>query len=126
MPDTPSIGPSSKFLEMTLLNNQDENKYQNWLDFYKPKDIDPTTREPYDDVNYDYRGYWQANQPPPGVMGYGPLQFDNMHGVDTFKQHGHPTFSQESQYSRGPYDGGMWVGDNYLPQLPLAVSHKRR
>src|SRR5262245_16186890 len=94
--------------EVTRLSPNDERTYQKWIRHYKLKDIDPATGEPYDDVRYDIRGYWKANYVP-GMAGFGPPQFDGAHGPDTWKQHGHPTFSQESMYSRGPWDGGLWV-----------------
>ena len=68
------------------------------------------------DSHYDYRGYWKQ-------YGNAPIRFGIDHFTDTYKQHGHPTFSQESQYSRGPMDGGMWVNDQFLAQPPMAVSH---
>jgi hypothetical protein len=118
------LGPSRSLIEQTILNPNEERKYQQWLKHYQPKDIDPATGEPYDDVMYDYRGFWKANQGPDKMAGYGPIQFEGAHGPDTFKQHGHPTFSQESQYSIGPSDGGMWVGDELFQQPRMTRSNK--
>lgn len=59
------------------------------------------------DAYYDMRGFWKSTQGaahPPG---------SEQHFPDTFKQHGHPTFSVESQYSAGPYDGGRWADNAY-------------
>ncbi len=68
--------------------------------------------------HYDYRGYFKE-------FGDKPIQFGTDHFTDTYKQHGHPTFSQESQYSAGPRDGGMWLNDEtLLKQPPMAVSHE--
>jgi hypothetical protein len=110
--------------ETTRLSPDEEREYQRWVKHYALKDIDPRTGEPYDDVRYDMRGYWKANYLR-GMAGFGPPQFAGAHGPDTFKQHGHPTFSQESQYSRGPWDGGMWIPgtETLLQQPPMAVSH---
>jgi hypothetical protein len=69
------------------------------------------------DAHYDYRGAFLAGANP--ADGSGPQAG---HWPDTFKQHGHPTFSVESQYSRGPSDGGHWLGDLFLPHEPRAAS----
>jgi len=83
--------------ETTPLTPDEEKQYQTWLTTNKIEGAD----EP--DSYYDYRGYWKdtkgAPYPPPGGKGHGP---------DTYKQHGHPTFSVESRYSTGPNDGGHW------------------
>jgi hypothetical protein len=59
----------------------------------------------YDDPRalYDMRGFWKATQGAPHPPG------EQMHFPDTFKQHGHPSFSVESNYSQGPWDGGRWL-----------------
>jgi hypothetical protein len=97
--------------ETTLLNPAEEGHYQQWLQENGIRNADdPESR-------YDMRGFWKQTggaPHPPGQV---------QHFPDTFKQHGHPTFSQESQYSRGPWDGGMWVNDTLLAQPPMAVSH---
>lgn len=69
------------------------------------------------DSHYDYRGFFKKE-------GAKPVRFGIDHFTDQFKQHGHPTFSQESQYSKGPWDGGMWINDTFLAQPPMAASHK--
>lgn len=60
-------------------------------------------RQAYPDAagtyDYDLRGAWLA----------GAEQAANGHLPDTFKKPNHPTFSNESQYSRGPMIGGRWV-----------------
>jgi len=122
------VGPLQKDnLENTKLSPSEENDYQNWLRFYKNKDVDPKTNELFPDVRYDMRGYFKANTPDNSkgakVIGSGPPQFNEAHGPDTFKQHGHPTFSAESKYSRGPQDGGKWIpnSDTLIP--PPVSSH---
>jgi len=61
------------------------------------------------DSHYDYRGFYKDNGPV-------KYQWGKDHLPDTYKQHGHPTFSQESKYSAGPKDGGYWLGEQYIPQ----------
>ena len=112
-------------LETTILNPRDERKYQNWVKHYDVKDIDPQTGEPYDDVNYDTRGYWKSHTPFDRIAGYGPPHFESEHGPDTYKQFGHETFSQESKYAR-PGEGGMWLGKTFLEQPRMAVSHQQK
>src|SRR5262245_53424086 len=96
--------------ETTQLTPDEEAQFQQWVRANKITDLD------HPDSHYDYRGFWKANPNFSRAPG--------QHLTDQFKQHGHPTFSQESQYSRGAWDGGMWVGgDTYLAQPPMAVSH---
>lgn len=106
-------GPS----ETTPLSPAEEQAFQQWAIANRVPDVD------HPDSHYDYRGFWKATQGAPHPSG------EALHFPDTFKQHGHPTFSQESQFSRGPSDGGMWVGskvDTFLAQPPMAVSHDVR
>ena len=111
------IGPSSNFIremfnpERTRLSLDDEVKFQRWAVINGIRDVD------HPDSHYDYRGYWKSTNGSP----IDP----NQHFPDTFKQHGHPTFSIESQYSRGPYDGGLWNDDVFIPQLNPVISHRR-
>lgn len=111
--------------ETTQLSPLEQILFQKWVSDNKITDLD------HPDSHYDYRGFFQKEGPK-------PVQFGIDHFTDQFKQHGHPTFSQESQYSRGPSDGGMWVGnensygygnvklgpDTFLAQPKMAVSHK--
>ncbi len=102
--------------EITALTPAQEVAFQQWIKANGIQDLN----EP--DSHYDYRGFWlktQGQPHPPGKV---------QHFPDTFKQHGHPSFSQQSQYSAGPADGGMWVGpegpdQQYLAQPRMAVSH---
>ena len=93
--------------ETTQLSPLEEALFRRWVQTNNITDLDSP------DSHYDYRGFWKTGAPH--------KQGD--HFPDTFKQHGHPTFSIESQYSKGPYDGGMWNGENYMPQMTPAVSH---
>jgi len=96
--------------ERTLLAPQDEAAFQQWVQQNQLGDVD------HPDAHYDMRGYWK------GVAAKGADQSEInagdglRHFPDTYKQHGHPTFSVESQYSAGPYDGGRWVNnDAFVP-----------
>lgn len=96
--------------ETTLLTPAEEVAFQRWAKANNLTDVD------HPDAHYDYRGFWKEHptfQRAPGE-----------HLTDKFKQHGHPTFSQESQYSQGAYDGGQWVPNTFTPE-GLAVSHQR-
>ncbi len=89
--------------ERTALTPEEEVAFQRWVRENGITDLD------HPDSRYDYRGFWKATKGrphPPGSMEHFP---------DTFKQHGHPTFSQESQYSAGPWDGGRWAGEQFVP-----------
>src|SRR3990167_5120576 len=88
--------------DTTTLSPLEEALFQKWI----KENIDARTpgfmgwEEP--DSKYDMRGFFQdkerLGQWKPGD-----------HGPDTYKQHGHPTFSAESKYSRGLQDGGQWI-----------------
>jgi len=87
--------------EMTQLPPQQEAAFQAWGQQNGIRDLnDPQAK-------YDYRGYFKQT-------GGAPIK-PGQHYPDTFKQHGHPTFSIESRYSRGPHDGGRWEGETYVP-----------
>ena len=89
--------------ETTRLNKVEESEFRAWAKRNGITDVD------HPDSHYDYRGYWKS------VRGADHPQGE--HFPDTFKQHGHPTFSVESQYSRGPNDGGHWQGDQFIPSV---------
>lgn len=89
--------------ETTKLNPNEEAQFQEWAKTNGITDVD------HPDSHYDYRGYWQQTKGAPHQAGD--------HFPDTYKQHGHPTFSTESKYSRGSSDGGTWVGDKFVPGL---------
>jgi hypothetical protein len=88
----------------TELNPLDEMKFQKWIKDNNIKDLN----EP--DSYYDYRGFWKQNPDFKHSLG--------QHFPDTFKQPGHPTFSNESQYANTQNTGGRWAdNDVYIPQL---------
>lgn len=88
--------------EVTALSPQEEARFQQWTRARGITDVD------HPDSRYDYRGFWKAS-------GDVPIRFGVDHFPDTYKQHGHPTFSVESRYSRGPHDGGRWEGETFVP-----------
>jgi hypothetical protein len=88
--------------EVTPLQPDQVPAFVQWLINNRVRDLDDPQS------HYDYRGAYLAGLArDPGEEGHFP---------DTFKQHGHPTFSDESQYSRGYGDGGHWIGETYIPQ----------
>lgn len=94
--------------EVTPLTPQEEAQFQSWAAANGITDADmPEGR-------YDYRGYWLdvASKAADQTK----LYADGLHFPDTYKQHGHPSFSVESKYSTGPNDGGNWDGEVYIPQ----------
>lgn len=93
------VAPSRN--ETTSLNSNEEPKFQEWIKSNNITDLD------HPDSHYDYRGFWKEN---PGFQKSNPEQ----HFTDKFKQHGHPSFSRESQYSKGENDGGKWEGNNLV------------
>lgn len=91
--------------EITRLSPEDEKRFQRWIAANRIPDLD------HPDSHYDYRGYWKK-------YGDKPVRFGVDHFTDEYKQHGHPTFSVESNYSRGLQDGGQWI-DNTLVAPPM-------
>lgn len=86
--------------ETTQLAPKDEPRFRAWVKRYNIRDLD------HPKSHYDYRGAFLAGAKP-DAKGHWP---------DTFKQHGHESFSVQSKYSRGPQDGGRWQGNTYIPQ----------
>lgn len=86
----------------TKLLPQEETQFQNWVKQNKITDVD------HPDSHYDYRGYWKE-------VGNKPIRYGVDHFPDTYKQPGHPTFSDESIYAKGRTDAGHWDGDKFIP-----------
>ena len=99
--DLRGVAPMPTENDTTLLTPETEAKFQQWVVQNKIRDVD------HPDSHYDYRGAWLAGMSADPKAG--------MHWPDQFKQHGHETFSNESQYARGPYDAGHWEGDKFVP-----------
>ena len=93
--------------ERTWLTPDEERVFWAWAAANGIGDVDaPESR-------YDYRGYWKQIASKGGDAT--KVYDDGVHFTDQFKQHGHPSFSVESQYSEGPWDGGRWIGESYVP-----------
>ncbi len=88
--------------ETTRLGEDEERAFQAWAKKNNIRDVD------HPDSHYDYRGFWKDSGGPAIKGGVD-------HFPDTYKQHGHPTFSRESKYSKGEGDGGRWVGEDFVP-----------
>lgn len=80
--------------ETTRLSPERETQFQQWARTNNIRDVD------HPDSHYDYRGYFNQYGDQPHQQG--------THFTDEFKQHGHPTFSGESNYSKSFADGGHW------------------
>lgn len=97
--------------ETTRLTPTQEAAFQRWVARLGIADVDsPESR-------YDYRGAF-LDQLRPSINPTDGLP----HWPDTYKQHGHPTFSRESKYSAGEDDGGSWggmLGETFTPPRGL-------
>lgn len=100
--------------ETTTLSPHEELAFRAWAGQNHIRDVDAPGSL------YDYRGYWRdiASRGIDQRQRYP----DGLHFPDTYKQHGHPTFSVESRYSTGDTDGGSWSGETYVP-APSGTSH---
>ena len=103
--------------ERTSLTPSEELAYQLWLRQNNIRDADQPGSF------YDYRGYFK-NVAAKGGDATQQLG-DGLHFTDVYKQHGHPTFSVESQYSRGPQDGGRWLDDTTWVAPPNRIGQMR-
>ncbi len=83
----------------TPLSVLDELQFQHWKQQYAPNDSG---------ADYDLRGAYKS--------GFTPDPITN-HWKDEFKKPNHPTFSNESKYSRENPDlpAGSWMGENFIP-----------
>ncbi len=88
----------------TQLNPQEESLFEQWKKQYAPNDSG---------ADYDLRGAFKA--------GLTPAQ--NGHWNDEFKKPNHPTFSNESKYSRENPElpAGRWDGENFIPPNKYAM-----
>jgi len=92
---------AQRIAETTRLAAEEERRFQRWAQTAGIQDVD------HPDSYYDYRGYWKKYQPPMAPRKQGE------HFTDEFKQHGHPTFSNESQYA--DETAGSWEGEKFTP-----------
>lgn len=105
--DDPGVKAQAKTEgETTRLGPQQEAQFQAWA----KKNGIADANDPR--AHYDYRGFFIQSQGAPRRQGD--------HFPDTFKQHGHETFSEESGYSAGPGDGGTWKGETFTPSAQQA------
>lgn len=110
----PGVLEAQKKKETTLLSPIEEQLFKAWGKANGIEDVDAP------ESFYDYRGFFKATNGavhPPGSVEHFP---------DTFKQHGHPTFSIESIYSKGANDGGIWIGEDYVPEMKPEVPEDTR
>ena len=107
MPQDWFASNAPKDQEVTPLSTGEERAFKQWATTNKITDVD------HPESRYDYRGYWKdvASKGIDQRKAYD----DGLHFPDTYKQHGHPTFSIESKYSKGPNDGGRWEGEKFIP-----------
>lgn len=91
---------------------EQEMAFRQWLKANKVTDLDAP------DSFYDYRGAFLA----------GLNRGKDGHWPDTYKQHGHPTFSVESRYATpGDPTAGRWEGETFIPPfVGLLTSPWRR
>lgn len=83
----------------THLQPWDEQRFRIWFNTL-PEGIRNSN-------DYDYRGWWKEN---------GSIPYKNgVHFTDKFKLPNHPTFSEESIYSKGNTEGGYWTKDGFVP-----------
>jgi len=88
---------------VTALTPAEERAFQAWVKANDIRDVD------HPDSRYDYRGFWKKY---PNFR-HNPGE----HFTDEFKQPGHLSFSNESQYATPENYGGRWADDTYLPQM---------
>lgn len=90
--------------EITPLTPPEESAFQKWV---KKNATAPGVKN-WEQAPYDLRGFFNDKT---ALAAWHPGD----HFPDTYKQHGHPTFSVESKYSSGPGDGGTWQGETFVP-----------
>jgi hypothetical protein len=100
----PTSPPDLRTSETTKLNPEDEREFQEWVEKNQIMDLD------HPQSYYDYRGLF--------LLDRDAISSPELHFPDLFKQHGHPTFSEESVYSSGPGDGGTWGGPDGETFIP--------
>lgn len=103
-PQRSPLGDALARPETTVLTPDEQEQFRVWLVRNQIRDLDAP------ESHYDYRGAFKDQLQTTVNEGDGLP-----HWPDTYKQHGHPTFSVESRYSRGPGDGGTWQGETFTP-----------
>ncbi len=83
----------------TKLSDKDEEAFQSWAQ---------ANGRTQDTADYDMRGWWKENKDKPAPAA-------GQHFTDKYKKPNHPTFSDESVYSKGATTGGKWGGTDDAP-----------
>jgi hypothetical protein len=84
----------------THLQPWDEQRFKIWFNSL-PEGIRNSN-------DYDYRGWWLEN----GSIPYKQILSGNGHFTDKYKLPNHPTFSNQSIYSKGNTIGGQWINND--------------
>ena len=84
----------------THLQPWDEQRFRMWFNSL-PEGIRNSN-------DYDYRGWWLEN----GSIPYKQILSGNGHFTDKYKLPNHPTFSNQSIYSKGNTIGGKWINND--------------
>lgn len=84
----------------THLQPWDEQRFRMWFNSL-PEGIRNSN-------DYDYRGWWLEN----GSIPYKQILSGNGHFTDKYKLPNHPTFSNQSIYSKGNTIGGQWINND--------------
>jgi hypothetical protein len=85
----------------TQLSPEEEEKFLQWKAINAPHDSGE---------DYDLRGAYRAGLTKDIKSGHWP---------DTYKKPNHPTFSNQSIYSKyAPEKAGSWKGEQYIPPKP--------
>lgn len=96
----------------TKLTANEEEKFIKWVETASLRN----RRNIGDDLeSYDLRGFWK-NGNKEDVLSFAL----GGHAPDTWKKPNHPTFSKESIYSVGEYEGGDWLSETeFSPSVKM-------
>lgn len=82
--------------------------FQDWKEKYAPNDSG---------MDYDLQGAYLGGATPA----------ENGHFPDTWKKPNHPTFSDQSKYSKdAPNSAGHWNGDEFVPPSPIGYKTEQQ
>jgi len=95
----------------TELSPEEEAEFTRWLESVSLK---KQRNVGLDLETYDLRGLWKDGGESLDGFSMGG------HAPDTYKKPNHPTFSKESIYSTGQYEGGDWLSDTeFAPSMKM-------
>ena len=95
----------------TELSPREEQEFTRWIELASLKKQRDVGR---DLETYDLRGLWKHGGSAKDEFAMGS------HAPDTYKKPNHPTFSKESIYSVGEYEGGDWISETeFAPSLKM-------